>query len=171
MGTNFYRQRKKESFNKELATHYIQVDQILGDKDCLESLLEDYKDCQEIHICKRSYGWKVCFDHNWGVYYQPDRASLTKFLSEDGYEIVDEYGGVYTVDEFWSEIDKHNSYDHNKYDSKLYYEEEQSNQIYRYKCIADDDRRKVEEKFGITTEYNDFYSEDGLRWAVYTDFS
>ena len=124
---------------------------------------------KRIHICKRSCGWQIGFDHNNGEYYQPTRKSLEEFLSQPGMVIFDEYNNEYTYEEFWKEIDEHNANPYNNYDSKKYIE----NQIkYNYPpdYICKSDINKVKEIFGIETTVNDFYN-DGLRWIVFTDFS
>lgn len=106
MGTNFYRVKKQETFNKELAKHYIEVGKLLGE-DSLESMIQDLK--EEIHICKRSAGWQVLFDFNEGRYYKKSRKSLDEFLNEEGYEVEDEYGTRYSPREFWNLVNEHNS--------------------------------------------------------------
>lgn len=106
MGTNYYRVKKLDSFSKELAIKYIEIGKILGENS-LESLIQDFK--EEIHICKCSYGWLTLFDYNKGLYYKKNKEDLTRFLSEDGFEIKDEYGKTYSIKEFWEKIEDHDS--------------------------------------------------------------
>lgn len=56
-----------------------------------------------IHIGKRSCGWKFLFNHNNWKYYGHTRESIDNFL-RGCYEIRNEYGDIFTVDEFWEEF-------------------------------------------------------------------
>ena len=168
MGTNFYRRKKLSSFNKELAKHYIDVGKILGEEDSLAAMIAEYD--EEVHICKRSWGWQINFDHNWGIYYQPNKESLMKFLDEEGYEIVDEYGEVLTSEDFWDMVKCHNANPACHYTSESYEKEEiEKNPMLRYYDDCQEDRQRVFERFGIQTKFNDFQV-DGLRWAVFSEF-
>lgn len=170
MGTNFYRRKKRSSFNKELASHYITVEKIFGSTDSLESMLDEYN--EKVHICKRSWGWQICFDHNWGLHYQPNKESLSKFLEDENYEIVDEDGEVLTTEDFWDMVKCHNSNPQCYHTSEIYEKEEREKNRYYHNYVIEckEDRRRVLETFGIETQFNDF-EVDGLRWAVYSDFS
>ena len=151
MGTNFYCKRiPTQDQLKSIA------DLVVNEKidEAIDKLHEINK---EIHICKRSCGWQIGFDHNNGEYYQPTRKSLEEFLSQPDIKIIDE--------EFWKEIDEHNANHRNKYDSKKY-KQEQNEPSW---SICWSDIHKVKEMFGIETTVNDFYN-GGLRWYVFTDF-
>ena len=163
MGTNFYCKRIPTQEQLNSIAKLVVSKQI---DEAIDKLNEINK---RIHICKRSCGWQVGFDHNNGEYYQPTRKSLEEFLSQPDIVIFDEYNNEYTYEEFWKEIDEHNANPYNNYDSKKYIE----NQIkYNYPpdYICKSDINKVKEIFGIETTVNDFYN-DGLRWIVFTDFS
>ena len=159
MGTNFYCKRiPTQDQLKSIA------DLVVNEKidEAIDKLHEINK---EIHICKRSCGWQIGFDHNNGEYYQPTRKSLEEFLSQPDIKIIDEYNNEYTYEEFWKEIDEHNANHRNKYDSKKY-KQEQNEPSW---TICWSDIHNVKEMFGIETTVNDFYN-GGLRWYVFTDF-
>ena len=59
MGTNFY--RKYIPQKKDYEEMHVLVDN--KDLDKLGDLLKKFED--SIHICKRSCGWEILFDHNW----------------------------------------------------------------------------------------------------------
>ena len=162
MGTNFYCKRipTQEQLNSI-------ADLVINEKidEAIDKLHELDK---EIHICKRSCGWQIGFDHNNGEYYQPTRKSLEEFLSQPDIKIIDEYKNEYTYEEFWKEIDKHNADPHNNLDSKKDLEKQIKSNCPAYICWPD--INKVKELFGIETNVNDFYN-GGLRWIVFTDFS
>lgn len=174
MGTNFYRRHiPTEDDYKKL--HSLIIERKLKsdwehEDDPYDSVanLVEYLTGEGVHICKRSWGWQVSFDHNWGKYYQPCRADLERFLSEPGYGIFDEYGAQLTPEQFWKEMDEHNANPASKFTSKTY--DEYNIATYGkadYKCR--EDIVKVRETFGIVTDYNDF-EVDGLRFAVFSGF-
>ena len=144
-----------------MGTNYYRVN--IPTEDAIE-------DCTlSIHICKISWGWQVGFDHNWGKYYQPTRDSLDEFLSQPNTGIKDEYGDILTLEEFWKEVDEHNSLSESKWVSKTYEEWEQERNPYFHPCICHEDIRKCRELFGVEPEMNDFQS-GGLRFNVFSDF-
>ena len=161
MGTNFYCKRipTQEQLNS--------IAKLVVSKQIDEAIDKLNEVNEKIHICKRSCGWQVGFDHNNGGYYQPTRKSLEEFLSQPGMVIIDEYNNEYSYDEFWKEIDEHNANPRNTCDSKKYIEEQKINDYPSYICWSD--IHEVKELFGIDTTVNDFYN-GGLRWSVFTDF-
>lgn len=110
MGTNFYRVKDPLSFSQEIANKYIETRKLLG-KDSLNSYLDSFK--EQIHICKRSAGWKILFDHNNYIYYKDNREALNDFLKEPGYIIQDEYGEQYSLEAFWKMVDDWNTEENN----------------------------------------------------------
>lgn len=161
MGTNFYCKRipTQEQLNSI-------ADLVVNEKidEAIDKLHEVNK---EIHICKRSGGWQIGFDHNNGEYYQPTRKSLEEFLSQPDIVIIDEYKKEYSYDEFWKMVDEHNTDPYNDWDSKKDIQNQMKRDDSCFICWLD--IRKVEEMFGIETTVNDFYN-GGLRWNVFTDF-
>ena len=164
MGTNFYCKRipTQEQLNS--------IADLVVNKMFDEAVDKLNKVNEKIHICKRSSGWQIGFDHNNGEYYQPTRKSLEEFLSQPDIVIFDEYNTEYTYDEFWKEIDEHNADPHNNRDSKKDLEDigDEKERNYPW-IICWPDIKKVKEMFGIETTVNDFYN-GGLRWNTYTNF-
>lgn len=161
MGTNFYCKRipTQDQLNSI-------ADLVVNEKidEAIDKLHEVNK---EIHICKRSSGWQIGFDHNNGEYWKPTRQSLEEFLSQPDIVIIDEYKKEYTYEEFWKEIDEHNADPYNDWDSKKDIQEQMKVDDSCFICWSD--IWKVEEMFGIKTSVNDFYN-GGLRWNVFTPF-
>lgn len=122
----------------------------------------------KIHICKRSGGWQIGFDHNDGKYYYPSRKGLEKFLNRDTIQIIDEYGNEYSYEAFWKIVDDWNADETNDWDSAcdIAYNMEHGYTTW----ICKEDIKKVKELFNIETSTNDF-TVDGLRFNVFTDFS
>lgn len=161
MGTNFYCRRIPTQDQLNEIADLVCNQQI---DDAIDKLHEVNK---QIHICKRSGGWQIGFDHNNGEYWQPTRESVNAFISQSDITIFDEYKKEYTVEEFWNEIDEHNRDPYNDWDSM---KDIQNQMKFDDSCfICWSDIRKVEEMFGIKTTVNDFYN-GGLRWNVFTDF-
>ena len=162
MGTNFYCKKiaTEEQLN-EIA------DLVCANKiDESLNMLHVFDD--KIHICKRSCGWQMGFDHNDGKYYYPSRAGLEKFLNRDNIQIVDENGNEYSYDEFWKMVDEWNADETNDWDSAcdIAYNTEHGYTTW----ICKEDIKKVKELFNIETNTNDF-TVDGLRFNVFTNFS
>lgn len=105
MGTNFY-------FISKMSDKDVQ-DILLSAKKLAES--KDYSDLDklkhrinkvvtEIHLGKRSAGWQFLWNHNDLKYYNPDLESIQKFLKETEGTIKDDYGQIYTYEQFFEEI-------------------------------------------------------------------
>jgi hypothetical protein len=161
MGTNFYCRRipTQDQLNEIaglVCNHQID--------DAIDKLHEVNK---QIHICKRSSGWQIGFDHNNGEYWQPTRESVNAFISQSDIIVFDEYKKEYTTEEFWDAIDEHNRDPNNNWDSTKDIEEQINDNCSCVICWPD--IRKVKEMFSIRTNVNDFYN-GGLRWNVFTDF-
>lgn len=168
MGTNYYRKRiPTEAEREELHTLLEEyLDRVTPDYEFREKF-EQISD--EVHICKMSYGWQVCFAHHWGEYYKPNRKDLERFLSEPNTVIEDEDGKRFTPEEFWDMVEKHNSHERNKWTAKTYrlWEEARGKSCPSYN---EDDIRKCESVFGVQCHGETDFFVDGLRFAVYRDF-
>lgn len=161
MGTNFYFRRIPTEQEKQDIINLIADDKF---DDANEILNESTK---KIHLCKRSCGWQMGFDHNNGEYYYPSRTSLENFLRTSRGEIIDENGRTYSHFEFWKEVDSWNSNKYNNWDSSKDIEHNKLEGHIVYICK--EDIKNVYNRFGIKTLVNDFYSE-GLRFNVFTSF-
>lgn len=168
MGTNYYRiktisKEDRENLHKKLD----EVLDVRGRDYILTEEIEKVKNESEVHICKSSFGWQVNFDHNWGKYYQPTRKSLEEFLSEPDTWIEDEYGEKISYDDFWEFVKVHNENPHNKWTSKSYREESG----YDDSCYCKKDISRCKELFGIDAGKKTDFEVDGLRFAVFSNFS
>jgi len=84
---------------------------------------------------------------------------------------MDENGTTYTPEEFWNEIDTWNANPRNHFVSRTYREWERvAHPDWDLSDYFNEDRVKCLKMFNIIPECNDF-EVDGLRFAVYTDFS
>lgn len=168
MGTNYYRRRiPTEDERKKL---HERLDELMDGKIQNFEFRDSFDTLNEkVHICAMSYGWQVCFDHNWGKYYQPNRKDLERFLAEPDTVIEDEYGKRYTSGEFWETVRLHNSSEPNRWTAKTYREYEESRGNY-YTSYREEDIRRCESMFGVQCHGELDFSVDGLRFAVFTDF-
>ena len=110
MGTNFYLchvPTVKE--HEEMQKLFIEK-QYEALRDKLDKILHTY------HIGKRSYGWQFLFETGKGDFgpdddryyrisnpWSNDLQSLKEWLSKPEYVIQDEYGEVFTPEQFWNE--------------------------------------------------------------------
>lgn len=171
MGTNYYRMKTISKEDREkLHKKLDEVLDVRGRDYILTEELEEIKNKSEVHICKSSCGWQVNFDHNWGKYYQPNRKSLEEFLSEPDTWIEDEYGERISYDDFWKFVKEHNENPRNRWTSKSYREYERKNgRWYRPYCTYDMEKCKM--MFGIDCGKETDFEVDGLRFAVFSNFS
>lgn len=170
MGTNYYRVKPLTEEQRQEA--HRKLDEVLDDKipwwDFQEMVEGLDKQCRT-HICKTSFGWQVCFDHNWGKYYQPNRKSLEEFLSEEGTYIKDEYGDKISYKDFWDMVKKHNENPCNDWTSLSYRQDNPDSNDDSYYCR--EYISKCKGVFGIDSKGETDFDVDGLRFAVYSDFS
>lgn len=170
MGTNYYRMKPIPKADKEKL--HKMLDNVLdrtGYKYDLEEELERVIKESEVHICKSSCGWQILFDHNWGKYYQPDRKSLEAFLSEPDTWIENEYGEKLSYDEFWDMVKSHNENSRNSWTSESYRKSEGRGLDDAHYCR--EHIEKCKEVFGIDSHDETDFEVDGLRFAVFSDFS
>ena len=183
MGTNYYRVNIPTEDDKIAMHRCIDEGRIKSEKtgwssedenipDALEDIIN--RCTEEVHICKMSFGWKTCFDHNWGKYYKPNRESLEKFLQTPNTVIKDEYGKIIPYDEFWKDVNTRDNLirkDGRKpFTAKTYREWERENSSNHPDYFCKEDRNRCEKEFGVFCDDDDF-EVDGLRFAVFSDFS
>lgn len=172
MGTNYY--RVKPYSKEEREELHKKLDEVIDGKSCnydLNELLESVQKKHSVHICKSSFGWQICFDHNWGEHYQPNRKSLEEFLSEPNTWIENEYGEKISYDDFWEFVKTHNENLNNSWTSESYWKHEMGNGKYFKPCYCADDMEKCKMMFGVDSNGETDFEVDGLRFAVYSDFS
>lgn len=165
MGTNFYMKRipTEDDIQKigELSTQRL--------FDELQNYLAEMN--EEIHIGKRSRGWKFLFNHQNGEYFDPrHQESLKAWLDDPHYKIIDEYGEEYTFEQFWQMIRDWDANPRNKWDSTSYNEYERSRGNYYDTTCSRDIANRIHGMFGVRPLYYDFWL-DGLRYSTSTEFS
>lgn len=103
MGTNVYAIRKKWQYSdfEDKLSELCKNHDLDGLISCVDKIKEKMQ-YEEIHIGKRSGGWKFLFNHNNWKYYGADKESIMEFLrSCDSLE--NEYGDELTPEQFWKE--------------------------------------------------------------------
>lgn len=169
MGCNVY--LKKKVTSKMIA----EIKSLVSEESIKDGTLVDEieKLNEKIHICKISGGWQVLFDHNNHKFYEMNRKSLGDFITkqiESGeWELIDEYGNQETLENLWGYVESHKDMWYDKT-----YEEFARNEWEDY-C---NNPKKYEDRLfkphsPRTTRYvdPDILTEDGLRFASFTDFS
>lgn len=178
MGTNFYAVlpvKKKVTKNLEKAIELI--NNTPYDIDAIEAEIFEVKeeiDKNRIHLGKRSGGWVFDWDANDLKYYEPVLESIKNFIESNNACIVDEYGNKYTWDEFINdEIGDVLKYDCGALTGKEYYEQypEHRTPYTRNYQQEIDMFKKYAMNNAIEPKYHDFITKEGLRFALYTDFS
>lgn len=160
MGTNFYLRQKLSDKDKQIVIGLIKSDEY----DKVREMLPN-----DIHIGKRSGGWKFHWDHNYFKFFKPSKESLIEWLKSG--QIVDESGEEFTFDQFWNkEIANflYKGYDLDKY-AKEHPEEHSI-----YWDVQGRKRKLIEEcpelKNFEFSPLGELYI-DGLRFTIFTDFS
>ena len=94
MGTNYYARiipskERKEHLKKLIDEN--KFDEIQKEVNQMYSSTTDYNDGAEIHLGKRSGGWKFLFNPNFEKYYPLTKEGLMNFLKRDDVIIYSEY--------------------------------------------------------------------------------
>lgn len=159
MGTNFYLRKKLSHKEKEIAKQYIDDNKY----DEVREMLPN-----DIHIGKRSYGWKFLWDAHFFEYFEPTKESLLDWLKSG--QIIDEYGEEFTFEQFWNDelvgfLDK-------GWDIKAYYEDkpEEKYHWFDFTSRINEFIRKYPNLNININKYGEFYIDD-LRFTVSEDFS
>lgn len=118
MGTNYYLRKKisletrqeilnfikskYEDFNNQITAN------IYGIGYALDDFYHEVRECInqniiEIHLGKKSFGYQFLWNYHGGRYYGANFEDIKSFISNPDYEIIDEYGGVFTVEQFLNE--------------------------------------------------------------------
>ena len=204
MGTNYYIRRKADDEKRKELIQLI-TENDLSNSDRIKYLSEElYGKAEflssegklvgcEIHIGKKSMGWKFLWEHHlyeehhghivekdvkpghkriiyvedpstlYSLYGDLTKDNIRKFIMDDENELFDEYGVKCDKEEF---LDM--AFNSDGLDSKEYEKECPSRRRY----ANDDDTMKPLKMAGLKVSYkdNDFYS-DGLRFSVHHDFS
>ena len=157
MGTNIYMRKivSKEEIKettrklKEIADNVKIIDDVMVVIEFLQDEYDRYE--KDVHICKISYGWKLLIQANEHLYECTWKAMtdyIRQAIDSGEWEMVDEYGDAYSLDDLKEDFEKHkDGFDNDSYDAYL---------------------RSKGKRLSVKGR-TDFIS-DGLRWSNY-DFS
>jgi hypothetical protein len=162
MGTNFYRipteaeiKERHERLTKRIAEMDLSVRAVsqgfsIDNPDGWDrvSPWDEFTQETEIHLGKRSMGWKFTWNFHKDKYYS-DKASLEEFVRSG--RVIDEYGQEISADEF---LEMAYTWCPDGWDTQTYYEENPSHRAHWFD----------------PKHYYDTYV-DGLRVSSSTDFS
>lgn len=156
MSTNFYLIRRAPRSKKQELIDLIENDHLTEAREVLSEICTE----TNIHLGKRSGGWQFCWYLNDEKYYGASEKDIRAFINNEvrthNAQIVDEYGAVFTEDQFWNEeigpclregisiVD--NGYYCNNYSWR-------------------DDAPDLFKKYSANI-YGDFISEDGLKFSI-----
>lgn len=102
MGTNVYYYKKlTEEIKNQIIEEVKTSDNWDMISENLEYFKEKYSEYKEIHVGKRSAGWKFLFAREILRYCEPNKESICNWLSTG--EIINEYGDKLTPETFWKE--------------------------------------------------------------------
>ena len=156
MGTNYYCKKIDKKSRDELKVKIVDLFKEVIDSidkpyhsyiDILKNFIyENRESNNEIHLGKRSYGWQFLWDYHNGIYYEPTLESIKKFLSQEDLVIYNEYGEIFTPDQLFND----------ELSCCLYKDEHHSDG-------SDDD--------SITRWHDYYFTNDGLRFSKFEDFS
>lgn len=156
MGTNFYLRRKLSQEEKQHIINSINNDNWNEVRDCLP---------EDIHIGKRSAGWKFLWDAHYFKYFKPSKEALFEWLKSG--QIIDEYGRKFTFDQFIN--DEIVNFINNGYTAESYYKEHPRTLNY-YSSIIDQFKINCSDFKEYINHYGEFFI-DNLRFTVSEDFS
>lgn len=191
MGTNFYAKRKVSDDTLQAIKRTVDImlqpatNQVrLLDIEVLKELCDRTLENSDIHLGKRSAGWQFLWDHNDGKFYHLSLKGIHRFVKEEcGNVVYDEYGDVYSWEDFIKEEIGYCLYQGEKYWNGEAYNSwvlsddvDEFNNSESMKRMA---REYLNEPKKVITicdkEYetycHDFTTKDGLRFASSTDFS
>ena len=187
MGTNYYARILPTKERKEKLKKLIDEDSF----DEIEDLYQELYVDTEIHLGKRSAGWKFLFNPNYEKYYPLTKEGLLNFLKQDNIIIYNEYfkcnNGKYeysddpdsaseeylwTPEQFmemainWGNNPNNPGWSGREYEE---WEKSRGNNSVFYTAYGDP-HEGYWRKRGYNPEYYNFFN-DGMRWATCCDFS
>lgn len=191
MGTNFYAKRKVSDDTLQAIKRTVDImlqpatNQVrLLDIEVLKELCDKTLVDSDIHLGKRSAGWQFLWDHNDGKFYDLSLKGVHKFVKEEcGNVVYDEYGDVYSWEDFIKEEIGYCLYQGEKYWNGEAYNRwvlsvdvDKFNNTESMKRIAREYLNEPKKIIIIRDEEyesycHDFTTKDGLRFASSTDFS
>ena len=187
MGTNYYARILPTKERKEKLKKLIDEDSF----DEIEDLYQELYVDTEIHLGKRSAGWKFLFNPNYEKYYPLTKEGLLNFLKQDNIIIYNEYfkdnDGKYEYSDdpdsaseeyLWTPeqfmemaINWGNNPDKPGWSGREYEEWEQSEHGRRPQYLMyGDSHEQFWKDRGYNPEYYNFFN-DGMRWSTCCCFS
>lgn len=202
MGTNYYARIIPSKARKEILKKMIDEDRFSDIKDEVADMYcssdEWNENHGEIHLGKRSSGWKFLFNPNYERYYPLTKEGLMNFLKRNDVIIYTEYFSFREEDDdyskreyvdadnpdyyqgeyFWTAeqfMDMATNWGYNDltaWDGKAYekYEKERNPSYNGYERYGDKEREEFWIERGYNPSYYEFYN-DGLRWSTCCEFS
>lgn len=182
MGTNFYARIIPSKERKEHLKKLI-------DNDGFDLIEDEIKElyCNEIHLGKRSSGWKFLFNPNHEKYYKLTKKGLRKFLKRKDVIIYNEYffnsdhkfeytedpdnsknEYLWTAEQFldmainWGQED---GWDGESYEK---WELQRNPDYFGYRRFGDSHEEEWRTR-GYSPNYFNFFN-DGLRWSTCCEF-
>ena len=187
MGTNYYARILPTKERKEKLKKLIDEDKL----DEIANLYQELYVDSEIHLGKRSAGWKFLFNPNYEKYYPLTKEGLLNFLKQDNIIIYNEYfkdnDGKYeysddpdsvgteylwTPEQFmemainWGNNPNNPGWSGREYEE---WEKSRGNSLCTY-IVYGDPHEDYWRKRGYNPEYYNFFN-DGMRWSTCCDFS
>lgn len=154
MGTNFYLKRKLSEQEKTLAKELLDNDKYDEVRDILP---------KDVHIGKRSYGWRFLWNANDFEYFGPNVDSLMDFLQSG--DIYDEYGTYFTFDQFMN--DELDGFIDKGFNLAEYYKSDPTLVPYH---IPLREKLAYQEKFNVTVDNYGEFNIGKYRFTTYTEF-
>ena len=169
MGTNFYARIIPSEQDIQSFIYSDDIEDAIEAGD-VENMTKYVKDGNQIHLGKRSGGWKFVWNPNmfkinnrWRRTYQLTKQGIADFLNQEGMVITDEFGSVYEADEFLEMAFNWCPYG---LDAKKYY----SDPIYAGSAYVEDPSViDMWKRRGYDARYGCFYS-DGLVFSTSVAF-
>ena len=193
MGTNYYARILPTLEEKENLKKLIDSDDFYAIEKEVQRLYgesTEYDKGAEIHLGKRSGGWKFLFNPNYERYYKLTKEGLKEFLNKPNIIIYSEYfNSDNGIMEYTDDPDKADSKEYlwtakqfmdmavnwgkeDGWDGESYEKWESENRpghYYDYNIYKDPHESEWIEK-GYKPSYYNFYN-DGLRWSTCCEFS
>lgn len=181
MSTNFYARIIPTADEKQELIDAINSDDFKLVEELTQKIYgsrtEYNGDGRNIHLGKRSCGWKFLWnpnvvrvwnseecDYQWDYVYPLTKQGIIDFVMRDDVIISDEYNEVLDPEEF---LDMAFNWCIDGLDGKEYHTNPKYDAPHYYRNYEDDQKWK---DLGYEVEYYDFYS-DGLRFSTSVDFS
>lgn len=179
MGTNFYAIipiKKRLSDRLRNIADKMDEDPIYIKDGIDDDLYEFNKELKNyvVHLGKRSSGWVFNWDGNEMKYYKPRLEDIQNFIKDNNAIIIDEYSRPHSYDDFFNDELEGVLYDTpellNGERYWIKYPEHRTHYCNNYNKAIAMYKEYAKDNF-IEPKYHDFITPEGLRFALFTDFS